>query len=201
MSGVYGVAGPGPSADLGGLMDRMARSFQHRPWIATRSTVDHERGTGIGHVGIGLHNAGPQPGWNAQRTVALVMAGELEGVEGDPEATALQMYDAHGPDFAQRLAGAFVIAILGQDQGAHPANQRWFAMCNLPGTAAATGGMANGQEGSQEEGRRSCDRTKDELLNRKQPTQDAVQVRVSYSSRQAHWLNGFDPTPPSSETA
>jgi len=111
VSGVYGVAGPGPSADLSELMDRMARSHQHRPWMTSRSVVDLERGVGIGHLGIGLLNAGPQPLWNATRTVALVMAGELDAFPADPEAAALEMYEVHGEGFAHRLAGAFVIAI------------------------------------------------------------------------------------------
>jgi len=131
VSGVYGVAGPGPSFDIDGLMGRMARSFQHRPWVTARSAVDPDHGVGIGHAGIGVLNAGPQPVWNSARTVALVMAGELDGFPDDPEAAALALYESHGADFARRLAGAFVIAIWDRtQQRVVLANDR-FGMYNL----------------------------------------------------------------------
>jgi asparagine synthase (glutamine-hydrolysing) len=108
---VFGVAGRVAPLDLAGLLTGMGRSLQHRPWMTARSWTDAKVGIGLGHLGIGLFNAGPQPVWNTERTVALVMAGEVDGLPDDPESIALGLYEQHGLTFAQHLAGAFVIAL------------------------------------------------------------------------------------------
>ncbi len=116
MSGVYGVISAGSSDGPAGLIARISAALMHRPWFVTEASVDTLLGVGLGHVGIGLLNAGPQPRWNDDRTIALVMAGEFtdagstDGMVTD-EARALALYEQHGELFARHLKGAFVIAV------------------------------------------------------------------------------------------
>lgn len=131
MSGVFGVAlsegqrKRGFSPDyLSCLANKMATAMAHRPWVMTDRVADEQQGVALGRVGIGLFNPTPQPVWNATRTIALVMAGELYNrdelnpqgarrVEPD-EQFALALYEQLGADFVRRLNGVFIIAIWDQ---------------------------------------------------------------------------------------
>ena len=80
---------------------------------------------GLGRVHLGLVDRQPQPLWNADRTVALVMTGEifswdgvrleqsLTGMEPDFSNAALLMaaYTQLGEAFADHINGTFAAAI------------------------------------------------------------------------------------------
>jgi asparagine synthase (glutamine-hydrolysing) len=99
------------------LADKMATAMAHRPWYMTDHLVDEPANLALGRIGIGIFNKGPQPIWNANRTVALVMAGEfynrnqLDVDAPDDERLALALYERLGNNFASQLNGAFIIAI------------------------------------------------------------------------------------------
>lgn len=96
------------------------------PEARFRRELYHEAEVGLGRVSLGLLNPEPQPIWNEDQTVGLVMEGELydldvirQGlVEGghhlatDSDAeVVLHLYEACGEAFAVQLNGAFALAI------------------------------------------------------------------------------------------
>lgn len=120
MSGIFGIADPKRQINLTRLIQEMAQAMAHRAWFATDHTVDHDHPVAVGRIGIGLFNRTPQPVWNADQTIALVMAGEFyhQGSRnkarlkpGADEEMALALYERKGEDFASELEGVFVIAV------------------------------------------------------------------------------------------
>ncbi len=119
MSGVFGVIDSERHVEAGPLMETMANRMSHREWYVTERYVDRERNVALGRIGIGIFNKTPQPVWNADHTVAAVMAGEIYKVDGVaredgrqvPEQLALALYEETSVEFAKRLNGAFIIAI------------------------------------------------------------------------------------------
>lgn len=100
-------------------MHAMGSAITHRDWYVVESYTDEERSLGLGRIGIGIFNKGPQPVWNSAHTVALVMAGELYNTNASDrgrslksdEQVALDLYETVGERFVEQLNGAFVIAI------------------------------------------------------------------------------------------
>jgi len=119
MSGVFGIADPQQHLDVRRLADRMAAAMSHRAWFVADRVADETRRVALGRIGIGIFNQAPQPAWNADRTIALTMAGEFYNRDApgiaDPtladEHIALDLYQRAGDDFARQLNGAFVIAV------------------------------------------------------------------------------------------
>lgn len=114
MSGVFGVVDTRLRWPLAPLLTTMGARMRHQPWYQCETWANPDAGVGLGRLGIGLLNPEPQPVWNADRSVALVMAGEFyedRTIVAAPEQLALQRYEADGPAFARNLEGAFVIAL------------------------------------------------------------------------------------------
>ncbi|HLF25334.1 MAG TPA: asparagine synthase-related protein [Anaerolineae bacterium] len=120
MSGVFGVIAPHAPREVTTLANQIGAALSHREWYVTDVHADETRGLALGRVGIGLFNARPQPVWNADHSMALVMAGELYDVDAatekneivkSPETVALAGYQQLGEQFVNRLNGAFIIAI------------------------------------------------------------------------------------------
>src|SRR3989304_9647673 len=84
MSGVFGIVTPRRAAQIRELAGRMTASLSHRAGVVCEAYIDDGRGLAIGRTGIGVFNHGPQPVWNHDRTVAVVLSGELYGA-GGPE--------------------------------------------------------------------------------------------------------------------
>jgi asparagine synthase (glutamine-hydrolysing) len=105
----------------------MARALEPAPRF--RAELHDGPGYGLGRISLGLSNPQPQPVWNADRSVALVMDGELFDAPGlsvlgrtDNPAPAdaalmLQLYQDLGEDFAAQLNGAWTAAIWDQRTG------------------------------------------------------------------------------------
>lgn len=81
---------------------------------------------GLGRVSLGLMNPQPQPIWNEDQSLCLVMEGEIYDYQelkrnllahghrfqiNNNAEFALHMYEEFGEDFAAKLNGAFIIAI------------------------------------------------------------------------------------------
>lgn len=118
MSGVFGAIGYSTCPPVTDVARRMARAMSHRPWYVADCHGDDGSGVAIGRIGIGILNRSPQPLWDSTHTIALVIAGEFyrdaaAGREPAPsdEQVALDLYQAHGPQFAKHLNGQFVIAV------------------------------------------------------------------------------------------
>lgn len=118
MGSIFGTMGA--HDDLAGRLSAMGAALAHHEWFM----VDHEvcvpGQVGLGRAGIGIFNRGPQPVWNADRTIALVLVGEFELLDssgpGLPDAVpdevlALALYERFGPSFATHISGAFSIAL------------------------------------------------------------------------------------------
>jgi asparagine synthase (glutamine-hydrolysing) len=119
MSGIFGVLDTEHKTDIVNLINTMAVRLTHREWFVARQFADPKCGIALGQIGIGIFNTAPQPVWNADHTIALVMVGEfynraaleqVTGASGD-EQIALALYEKQGKDFVCGLDGAFVIAI------------------------------------------------------------------------------------------
>jgi asparagine synthase (glutamine-hydrolysing) len=122
MSGIFGIvdARTPRSGDVGRLAAAMATAMTHRDWFVTEYAADDQHGIAVGRIGIGIFNKAPQPLWNADRSIALVMAGELYGVDHEEttdmrassdERRVLSAYETLGDAFAERLDGMFVVAL------------------------------------------------------------------------------------------
>lgn len=106
------------------LLSGMARALEPDERIPPQLYVDDQ--VGLGRVTLGITNPRPQPVWNADRSVCLVMEGEVYDSDGlkremrdrgrslergdDPELV-LHLYEETGLRFPARLNGAFVAAI------------------------------------------------------------------------------------------
>lgn len=138
MSGVFGVVDKNRFGDVKSLMLKMASVQKHQPWYKIEHYVDEANRFALGRIGVGIFNKTPQPVWNDDRSIALVMSGEIYhssqlGFEDDnrPEPGILRLYQSEGEGFAARLKGAFILAIWdGYAQKLVIANDR-FGMYNL----------------------------------------------------------------------
>jgi len=120
MSGIFGVLDPEPTFDIQQRLDAMATLMTHQDWYVVESLADAEAGLGLGRIGIGILNQPAQPIWNADKSLALVMAGEFYDVdalkrdlpgEASDEALALHLFETQGSAFAREIEGAFILAI------------------------------------------------------------------------------------------
>lgn len=124
MPGLIGYVGNKDKESTARLLKDMAQGLE--PEKRFRVELYSEQGWGIGRVSLGVLNPGPQPVWNEDRSLCLVMEGEFFdqqslhqalGGNGQPATPgkdaelALRLFEAYGEDFAGRLNGAFVIAI------------------------------------------------------------------------------------------
>lgn len=124
MSGIFGFINLNNSLQGEKLLNDMANALDS----SRRCQFDlwHEAGFGLGRASLGIVNTEPQPVWNADKTVCLVMDGEIYDYQrmqddltsrgyqfnGDNDAEfLLHMYEEFGEDFAKDLNGAFVAAI------------------------------------------------------------------------------------------
>ncbi|MEJ2556290.1 MAG: asparagine synthase-related protein [Anaerolineae bacterium] len=124
MSGLVGFVGEPGAGEPRTLVADMARAIRHEDWYQ----VDLYQGEdfGLGRVSLGFLNPEPQPIWNEDETLCLVMDGEVYDyqdlkqmlmarghrfrIDNDAEFV-LHLYEEFGEEFASQLNGAFVVAI------------------------------------------------------------------------------------------
>ncbi len=124
MPGLIGVVGPENRQKSQKLIENMASALEHED----RYRVDLWTGDNValGRVHLGYVNPEPQPIWNEDHSLCIVMEGEIydydeerrklieQGhcfrVDNDSEFV-LHLYEEFGEEFASHLNGAFVAAI------------------------------------------------------------------------------------------
>jgi asparagine synthase (glutamine-hydrolysing) len=120
MTGIFGVIDPDGSIDLVSRLNAMGSVMTHRDWYVVETHVDSQGRVGLGRIANGILNKKSQPIWNADHTLAIVMAGEFYDVPKidtpsdlplSDEDLALQLYALKGKDFVREVSGAFVLAI------------------------------------------------------------------------------------------
>lgn len=126
MSGVFGIVDPHQHLSASDQFQRMATALKREARQVVEGHQAAEPNLALGRVGIGVFNRDPQPVWNAARTVAVFLAGELyvaEGAEvgeGDgpaDEQRLLDLYARHGVDFPRHVQGAYVCAVWDAGRG------------------------------------------------------------------------------------
>ena len=124
MPGLVGYVGIDVAEDDGAFLNGMARALE--PEDVFHLDAYQDRDTGLGRVSLRIINPEPQPTWNEDRTICVLMEGELYGYEeikqgliarghqfklnNDPEFV-VHLYEEFGDDFAVKLNGSFAIAI------------------------------------------------------------------------------------------
>lgn len=124
MPGLVGVVGDMPPEARDKLLRNMAQALKHEDWYQVYLYADEA--VGLGRVSLGILNPEPQPIWNEDHTLCIVMEGEVYGYEdekrrlierghrfavGNDVEYVLHLYEEYGEDFALKLNGAFVAAI------------------------------------------------------------------------------------------
>ncbi len=120
MSGLFGVIGSAPEPAVGPLVDAMSRSLAHRAWHECVRLRDPRGRFDIGRIGIGIFNRGTEPFWNSDATQAVMLVGEIYKIDDQPVTApqaqqgplVLDLYNQRGSNFAARLNGVFLAAIV-----------------------------------------------------------------------------------------
>lgn len=117
MSGVFGYVDPShrlvPTDMLGG----MASVLSHHTWYETVQGFDDLAGVGIGRVGIGIFNKNQEAVWNPERTVVILLTGEIWNLSSTDsnqslkESALIELYKEKGEQFARDLKGSFILAL------------------------------------------------------------------------------------------
>lgn len=125
MPGLVGVFKTNDTTnEIAQLLNRMCNVMKHESWYKLDIFIDEL--IGIGRLSLGILNPQPQPIFNENKTLCIMMDGEIYdyqnlkreliskghrfSVDNDPESI-LHLYEECGNDFVHRLNGAFVLAI------------------------------------------------------------------------------------------
>ncbi len=125
MPGLIGFINQSSAEEASDLLAKMAHALE--PETRFQRDLHSEPGLGIGRVSLGFINPEPQPFWNEDRSIGVILVGELYDIgelvrelmaDGRIDAITqqaqlvLKLYEKFGDDFAVRLNGIFAIAIL-----------------------------------------------------------------------------------------
>jgi asparagine synthase (glutamine-hydrolysing) len=124
MPGLIGIVGEPDLERLKSLLAEMVKDLKRLDWYQTDVYLD--KYIGLGRVSLGIANPEPQPIWNEDKNMCIVMEGELFDyqdlkqhllerghlfqLDNDPEF-ALHLYEECGDEFIGQLNGAFALAI------------------------------------------------------------------------------------------
>lgn len=127
MPGIIGfVDRPDASRDHLEMLKAMATALASEQ----KATLHADHPFSVGHVGLGIIDSDPQPVWNHDGSLCMVMEGELYGSEPlkrelagrgytfqrhDDAELVLHLFEEYGEGFVERLNGAFVFAIWNQE--------------------------------------------------------------------------------------
>jgi len=106
------------------LLSKMCQAVRHEEWYKTDTYVN--KTVGLGRVHLGIFNPEPQPIFNEDKTMCILMEGEIYdyqnmkeelvskghnfSVDNDPEFI-LRLYEEYGADFVHKLNGSFTLVI------------------------------------------------------------------------------------------
>jgi len=126
MPGIIAIVDPTEKTDLKKIVSRMSESIKHNDSHMVHYYVDEQAGIALGRVCTGILNPEPQPIFNEDRSLAIVMEGEVfdyhdekrrliaKGyhftVNNDPEYV-LALYKDCGENFVEKLEGFFTLVI------------------------------------------------------------------------------------------
>ncbi len=124
MPGIVGIVDHSGKTDVARSLARMSLLLKHRPWYTTDRYL--EQSFGMARIGLGYVNPEPQPIFNENRTLVLMMDGEIYGQEelkenlikrghrfrydNDPECI-LHWYEEYGRNCLKNLNGTFTFAL------------------------------------------------------------------------------------------
>lgn len=130
MPGLIGiVSAKDENSSIEGLLPKMCRAIKHEEF----HKIDHYIGkfAGMGRVHPCIFNPEPQPVYNEDRTLCLIMDGEIYDYEdlkneliqkghkfsinNDPEFI-LHMYEEYGTDLVNKINGSFTLALWNENQ-------------------------------------------------------------------------------------
>jgi len=110
--------------DIKHLLARMCKVIKHEDWYRIETFIDDY--IGIGRVSLGILNPEPQPIFNEDKTLCIMMKGEIYdyqslkeelitrghrfSINNDPDFI-LHLYEQYGKAFVHKLNGSFVLAI------------------------------------------------------------------------------------------
>jgi asparagine synthase (glutamine-hydrolysing) len=130
MPGLVGFIGNTSPNESRILLESMASALHPEPRF--RKDLYATQGLGLGRVSLGLVNSAPQPIWNEDRSICVVMEGEIYDYQdlkrklvdrgyqfaskNNDAEFILHLYEEKGEDFAFELNGQFAIAIWDQRQ-------------------------------------------------------------------------------------
>jgi len=124
MPGLIGVVSSQAADAVRDRLVEMARALRHHEWYQVHAY--HADGIGLGRVSLGILNPEPQPIWNEDRSLCIIMEGEVYDYAqekrdledrghrfkvGNDADYVLHLYEEWGEDGLVRLNGAFVAAI------------------------------------------------------------------------------------------
>jgi asparagine synthase (glutamine-hydrolysing) len=125
MSGLVGIVSThNENNNTEDLLSKMCRAVRHEEWYKTDTYVN--KTVGLGRVHLGIFNPEPQPIFNEDKTLCVMMEGEIYdyqdmkeeliskgrnfSVNNDPEFI-LHLYEDCGKDFVHKLNGSFTLII------------------------------------------------------------------------------------------
>ena len=127
MPGLFGIVGPPHDEQSHDLCEAMCNRMRHHSWYQVDQHEELSAGIALGRVSLGFIQTRPQPVWNHDRSVCLLLDGEIYGeaelrrellMEGVQLSTAgshaellLQGYLQEGRNFFRRVNGTFISAI------------------------------------------------------------------------------------------
>ena len=127
MPGLYGIVGPPHEASLHDLSQAMCARMRHHAWYHIDQHQDVSKGIALGRISLGFIQTQPQPVWNHDRSVCLLLDGEIYGeselrqelanaggqlcTSGSHAELLLHGYVQEGQHFFRRVNGTFVAAI------------------------------------------------------------------------------------------
>lgn len=125
MPGITGVLKmSNRDVDINALLTKMCKQMKLKDWYSKDTFTDES--IGLARVGLGILNPEPQPLFNEDKTLCIIMDGEIYDyqsskndlvnkghkfvVGNDPEFI-LHLFEECGKDFVYQLNGSFVVAI------------------------------------------------------------------------------------------
>ena len=125
MPGLIGIISTqNENSNIENLLSKMCQSIKHEEWHKIDSHIS--KSAGLGRVHLGIFNPEPQPIFNEDKTLCILMDGEIYDYENlkqelihkgykfsignDPEFI-LHLYEEYGKDLVHKLNGSFTLVI------------------------------------------------------------------------------------------
>lgn len=125
MPGIAGVLRrSNRDVNIENLLIKMCQEMKHEDWYSTN--IFSKESIGLARVSLGIFNPEPQPIFNEDKSICIMMDGEIYDyqkskdelinrghefvVDNDPEFI-LHLYEEYGKDFISQLNGSFVLTI------------------------------------------------------------------------------------------